>query len=453
MSLKLRFALLFSVTVAIILLISSAAVYYFYSTHRRQEYQNELQNEANVFYAAYKNHITNYDSAFSVSSTQQPLFRKLIAIYNGNRKQILSYPGTESFTVSNKTLANIKQRKEYYYKIGYREFVGLYDETQNMYIIASAMDRDGLNKLIRLRFILLGVFFGGVFASVAVSYFFVRSALKPLMQLKEEMKQTDIKNLTRRVYEGNGKDELSQIARRYNEMLDRLKRAFEIQKNFVHHASHELRTPLAVMFSTTESALNKNLSVDEYKDLLLSLKDDQNNLIELSNALLFLYQYEKQEENLNLATLRADEVLYEAVSYCKKMFPKVAVSIMFDDIAEEKYLTILGNETLLKSAFTNLIKNAFLYATNKSVQVLVSAANNQLHLHFDSLGEHLSDTEIENMKTPFARGENIGVVKGIGLGLSIVQKIVIIHNGNFIYTPIYPNTNRFSIVLPFLLEK
>jgi signal transduction histidine kinase len=61
---------------------------------------------------------------------------------------------------------------------------------------------------------------------------------------------------------GNVKsNEIVQIATNFNNMLDRLEKAFQLQKNFVHHASHELRTPLATMLSQTESALRKDLTV------------------------------------------------------------------------------------------------------------------------------------------------------------------------------------------------
>ncbi len=71
------------------------------------------------------------------------------------------------------------------------------------------------------------------------------------------------------------------------------RRAFEIQRSFVHHASHELRTPLATMLAQTELALRKNLTVEEARKMLESLKEDQQEMVELTNSLLLLSQYEK----------------------------------------------------------------------------------------------------------------------------------------------------------------
>jgi len=56
----------------------------------------------------------------------------------------------------------------------------------------------------------------------------------------------------------------------------------------------------------------------------------------------------------------------------------------------------------------------------------------------------LSDSEIEKLKVPFFRGSNATNVKGFGLGLSIVQRIIILHHGNFEYSFVEPFTNRFT---------
>jgi K+-sensing histidine kinase KdpD len=102
---------------------------------------------------------------------------------------------------------------------------------------------------------------------------------------------------------------------------------------------------------------------------------------------------------------------------------------------------------LLKAAFNNLIKNAFLYSDDKKLNISLIASGTEMQINFDNKGNQLSETEIENIKVPFSRGENIGLVKGIGLGLSIVEKIISLHNGQFIYKPMLNSVNRFSVKL------
>ena len=228
-----------------------------------------------------------------------------------------------------------------------------------------------------------------------------------------------------------------------------MKKAFQMQQIFVQHASHELRTPLTVMYATTESALNKNLTTEEMNQVLNSLKEEQINLIELTNSLLVLYQLDQHKNHHHLRKLRIDELLYDAVSYCKKIFPGISIEFSFQNLPEEKDLTIVADDHLLRAAFTNLIKNAFLYSLDKKLILTILTEHDGLKIHFDNKGEHLTQHEIEVLKKPFVRSEDIGLIKGIGLGLSIVEKVLTYHNGHLIYTALPNSINRFTVQLNY----
>jgi len=110
---------------------------------------------------------------------------------------------------------------------------------------------------------------------------------------------------------------------------------FEMQKSFVHHASHELRTPLANMLAQTESALRREFSLEEAKEILQSLKEDQQELIELTNSLLLLSQYEKIYYTPEWPEVRIDEVLYDTIAAVKKIFPNISLSLEFIRMPEK----------------------------------------------------------------------------------------------------------------------
>jgi hypothetical protein len=452
MSLKIRFALLFSIVVAIILLLSSIAIYLLYSDHRKNEYTNQLKSEAMLTFDMFVDKLLEKkDTAIFLSKEvgYNSMQQKCIKIFNTNKESIYSSSLTASsdFKLEKKVFDRIKKQKEYYSIIDNRDFFGVYIADSGNYVIATALDVDGLNKLRKLKFILFAVFFVSVTVTSSLSYFFVSSALRPLSKLNAQIKQTSELNLSQKVEEGNGEDEIAQIAKNFNEMLERLNKAFQLQKNFVHHASHELRTPLTTMYASTEAALNKKLSEPDYKKVLTSLKEDQNSLIELTNSLLLLYQFDKLKFAPNFLSFRIDELIYDAIEYCKKVFPMVIIDFEFMNIPEENDLIIKANDVLLKSAFSNLIKNAFLYSDDKKLNISLIATETEMLINFDNKGNQLSETEIENIKVPFSRGENIGLVKGIGLGLSIVEKIITLHNGQFIYKPMPNSVNRFSVKL------
>ena len=449
MSLRLRFATLFTITVAILLLLSAFTIYYLNSEHRRNEYSSKLKTEARLTFDEFKDKLLKnaiIDKSISEECGDNTLVEKEVYIFSQNFTLLYSYLNANQYQPTAKDFISFQKQKDVYFKINDREYIAIYADASKQYIVVSAIDIDGFNKLNRLKYILLFVSLGCLIVSAIVSYFIAATALKPLSNLNNQIQQTTEQNLSHQVFAGNGKDEVSKIATNYNAMMLRLNKAFDVQKNFVHHASHELRTPLTTMYATTELALNKNLSTQEYKNVLTSLKQEQNNLIELTNSLLLLYQFEKLQYTANFQTLRIDEVVYDSISYCKKSFPGIVIDFSFENVPEENNLIILGNEVLLKSAFNNLIKNAFLYSLNMKLKIILITNETEVQLNFENVGNHLSSSVIANIKSPFSNGENIGI-KGIGLGLSIVDRIVNLHKGSFTYFPKTNNINCFSINL------
>ena len=99
-----------------------------------------------------------------------------------------------------------------------------------------------------------------------------------------------VANLDARISEGNGKDELSQLAQTFNKMLERIESAFKTQKNFIANASHELRTPLTVITGHLEVILMNARKNEEYRKTIISVLGNIKNLNHISNRLLQLAQ-------------------------------------------------------------------------------------------------------------------------------------------------------------------
>ncbi|MFY7965902.1 MAG: ATP-binding protein [Chitinophagaceae bacterium] len=452
MSLRIRFVLLFTAIAAIILILSSSTIYILYLDHTRNQYKERLVNEAmiqiNYFLEKKLNHNDSTDASNNNEITSNALLqRNILIVANDGKIVFADTPNTVVIKPSFELLNNIKNEKYYFQEIANQSILGLYSKREKMYVLISACDVFGIEKVRRLRLILFVVFVGSILTTTTLTYFFVTSALKPLFKLNSQIKETSELNLSQKIDEGNGKDEIGQIAKNYNEMLERLNNAFVLQKNFVHHASHELRTPLTVMFASTEAALKRNLTEADYKQVLTSLKEDQNRLIELTNSLLLLYQFDKLKFTPILHEVRIDELVYDAIGYSKKNFNGITIDFSFENVPEENDLIVEVNDVLLKAAFNNLIKNAFLYSDDKKLNISILATKSILQINFDNRGSQLSESELEDIKKPFSRSENIGLVKGIGLGLSIVEKIVDLHNGKFTYQALPNSVNRFTLEL------
>jgi signal transduction histidine kinase len=146
--------------------------------------------------------------------------------------------------------------------------------------------------------------------------------------------------------------------------------------------------------------------------------------------------------------VRIDEVLYDTISHAKKMFPRMTIDLAFGVMPDNpEDLVIKGNESLLRSVFVNLVKNAYMYSIDQKVSIVLESAGETILVHFDNTGTQLPADEKENIMNPFFRGGNALKTKGYGLGLSIVYRFISIHRGTITYTPIGNNVNRFTITL------
>ncbi len=450
MNLKFRFAALFTFFVALILIISSASIYILYYNYRESDCYKRLRSDGNQLYQEFVSAKSNDKNTSSqkLSGVHNDFFSdEKLAMFDSAYNIIYKEPDSVSVKLNSSLAQNILNAPtyEFRYKVGITECTALYMTDNKIYVLVSAIDRNGLTKLRTLKFILGAVFVAGLLITLLFSFLFVRQAFKPLAKLSTQMQETTELNLFERIYVGKENNEINQIAKNFNAMLERLNQAFELQKSFVHHASHELRTPLATMLAQTESALRKDLSKDDYVKLLESLKEDQSGLIDLTNSLLLLSQYEKIQSSAKWPLIRVDEVLYETISSTKRMLHGLDIDLQFTNIPDdENDLMIKGNEALLKVAFSNLIKNAWQYSIDKKVVVIIDATAETMDVHFDNQGSPLTDSEIEKLKVPFFRGSNSKDVKGFGLGLSIVERIIMLHHGNFKYSLADKNTNRFT---------
>jgi signal transduction histidine kinase len=453
MNLKIRIAFLFSLFVFIILMISAVSIYLLNADFREEEFFKRVEIEAKEIAELY---LKGQNSRAQVlreinQNALSGLPDEHAYIYDSSYHVLYATDSGYKRVVTPARFKTAEKNKQEYFKEGNRETVLVYVKGQGQpyYVLASAIDKYGHRKIEKLKIFLALSVLGGLLLSGLLAFFYVKQIIKPLENLQQQMQNISEQNLTQRVKVGKSNDEVSQIAKNFNDMLDRLEQAFEMRKNFVQHASHELRTPLANMLSQTEAALGKQLSLDNYREILQSLKEDQQDMISLVNALLILSQYEKITYLKDWTKIRIDEVLYDTVDVVKQQWPDVSVTIDFVEVPEKDDLLIIrGNEALVKSAILNLLKNASKYADDEKVKIIIDAKEAGITLLFENVGKQLLPEEQDRLFIPFFRGENSINKKGFGLGLSIVQRIINLHKGSIRYDALAGNINRFTVFFP-----
>ncbi len=452
MNLKLRFALLFTFFVAIILISSSITIYFLNYSYREEDFYGRVKIEGLEF-ANTISHISDPKEIASEMLTKvlhnSTLYDEQVVILDTSGKLIQKLPDSLRFSIQPDILNKIKRQNEYqWFSENQYQHVGIFLKQEGRIVIATGLDKPGFEKQDNLKIILTVVFIAGLLLTAFLSFVFVREAFLPLTKLSVQMTKTTLQNLNQRLEVTNTKDEISEIAKNFNAMLERMNKSYEFQKSFVYHASHELRTPLATMLSQTESALDKEMAEQDYKELLISLKEEQQELIELTNSLLLISQYEQMGFAQEWPQLRIDEILFETVSNANRMFPGLTVNLAFTTLPEnDSDFIIQGNESLLKSAFINLLKNAYLYSIDQKVDVNLESVGNEVRVYIESVGPQLQPDEVEKIMVPFYRGQNALKSKGFGLGLAIIDRIITIHKGKISYAALANNINCFTITL------
>ena len=450
MKLRFRFTVFFSILFSLLLLAAVFAIYYFSAQSREDDFNRRLWAQAYYSYANWYG-VLLPDSIRQIVQEYSPNTINRLNVLVADDGNIRYLRKADSSFSPQAFFPNFKAKETVFKSKGVIQAVSLpVFSPRPAHIIVSGYDNFGRQRAQKLVRTLLFVALAGVILIVLSALFIVKQITLPLVRLGEQMQRISESNLQERVMikSGHLNYEESQIATHFNAMLDRLERAFELQRSFVHHASHELRTPLATMLAQTELAIRKKLTVEELKKVLESLKDDQQEMIELTNSLLLLSQYERTHTSPQWPVIRLDELLYDTMSMVKRMLPNVNVSLEFAQMPDsEFFLSIQGNDSLIRSAFRNLIKNAWLYSDNKSVSVTIDASGSDIYLHFDNTGKLLSVEEQERLFIPFFRASNSTSKKGFGLGLNIIHRIVSLHNGSIGYL-IYNNLNRFTLQFP-----
>lgn len=318
----------------------------------------------------------------------------------------------------------IQEDHKYYY-------AKIFTESGQKYIvIVTAKDRRGNTSIIYITRILL---FGGL-AFIILAYFFgsflARRVINPVSRITAEVKRISASNLHNRLPETESTDEISDLTRTFNDMLDRLETSFEIQANFINNASHELRTPITTIIAETEIMLLKEREAGEYINSLENINSQASRLGNLTESLLKLTQtgYDGQKQVLDIA--RMDELLMEVKSDLNKLYPNNRVTIKLNNMPEdETLLSIPCNKPLLELAITNLITNGVKYSDNNEVFVSLTADNSSIKIVVTDIGIGIPPEDIPYLYEPFFRGKKASKYVGYGLGLPLAMKIIRMHNG------------------------
>ncbi|NJQ01986.1 sensor histidine kinase [Streptomyces zingiberis] len=263
-------------------------------------------------------------------------------------------------------------------------------------------------------------------AAFAFGYAMAGRVLSPLGRITRTARRVVGSDLSRRIELDGPDDELKELADTFDEMLDRLDRAFDAQRRFVANASHELRTPLAINRTLLEVQLSDPEASPELAQLGKTLLATNERSEQLVEGLLLLARSENElvdRKPVNLA-----EVASQAMEQVREEARGKGVELR----EGLRPAVVPGNGVLLERVALNLVQNAVRYNTSDGwVEVVTERWDRVATLVVSNTGPVVPAYELDNIFEPFRRlrTERTRSDKGVGLGLSIVRSVARAHGG------------------------
>jgi signal transduction histidine kinase len=262
--------------------------------------------------------------------------------------------------------------------------------------------------------------------SVGVGWFLAGRALRPLRAMSATARQISATSLSERLALPGPRDELTDLADTFDDLLARLEAAFSAQRQFIANAAHELRTPLARQRVISQVALaDPESSVESLRSAHQRVLVSGHQQHQLIDALLLLARGQAgldTSEPFDLASLTCS-VLATRHPELKSREITVRTSLGSARAA--------GNPQLAERLVANLIDNAVAHnVAGGSVEVTTETRDGRAVLSVSNTGPVVPSAELDRLFQPFQRldAHRTSRRDGLGLGLAIVQAIAAAHD-------------------------
>jgi two-component system, OmpR family, sensor histidine kinase ArlS len=426
MKIRTKLILNYSYLSVILLLLFSVIIIFLYVKYRQNNFEIRLHNRAASSANLVLNNISLDSSMISLidKNIVTAMENLEIEIYDQHKDLIYS---NKAVQLSGTALKPKGSLLSWLYKGDTRIALRYEKQGKSYDIVASAHDSYGLKELQNLLYIIAYVLGLSVVVIAAFGFYNAIWSLQPFKKMIRELEIINPSHIKKRI-SVPGNDEISQLARSFNTLLDRIEQAFETEKSFISNASHELRTPVTSILGQIEVALNKSRNEPEYKAILQSVYEDSHKMATIINGFLDLAETNLENNQVIMTHVRIDELLFSVIDEFNQKKPEYNVAVAFKSNPDiQAQLECTANARLLGLMFSNLIDNACKYSSDKKAKVSIDFESNLIFVTIADNGIGIPEDEAINIFKPLYRGSNTNGKPGHGLGLAIVKKIADFH--------------------------
>lgn len=285
----------------------------------------------------------------------------------------------------------------------------------------------------------------------AAGQLIARRALRPLDSMTARAQGITASKLGERLEIENPDDELGQMAKVFNHLLDRLEQAFSHLQRFTADAAHELRTPLASVRTIGEVALGRNDGEEACRRALEDILEESSRLSETIDSLLLLAKAEVSRPDAERTIFFVTDLVNELLNLMEIVIEEKHVRVLQEDEAAGR-VAVNADRSLLRVAILNVLHNALKFSPEDSLLRISYTRSPELGLFvaFMDEGPGIKTGEHDRIFDRFFTSGSAATApqSGTGLGLSIAKLIIDRIGGSISFDPSVPQGAKCVLRLP-----
>lgn len=313
-----------------------------------------------------------------------------------------------------------------------------------------AMD-DATDSLAAIRKIMILIIPLVLLMTIFAGHRITKRAFDPVIEITEAANSIHHgQDLSKRLPQGEAKDELYDLTETLNNMIGRLDEAFKAEKQFSSDVSHELKTPLAVTLAECEYILQEERSAGEYRESLEAIEKQTRRTMSMVQQLLQISRTinkdaQIEKETFDLSVLA--QSLTEELSY---MAEEQGISVRGDIVPG---IEITADDTLIMRVMMNLLTNAMKYRRDipdSWVELKLKSAGDFVEIKVSDNGIGIAEEDLDHIFKKFYKVDKSRTRNGesFGLGLAMVKWIVEAHAGTITVESRVGEGSNFTVLLP-----
>ncbi len=312
---------------------------------------------------------------------------------------------------------------------GSEEVVELRNQTlANGFLLQLGKRTDEREDLLeRFRGIFLLIMLPVVLVGLAAGSFLAFRSLRPIRDLIHTVREIDIGRMDARVPLRHTGDELDELVRLFNNMLEKIKTLITGMQDALDNVAHDLRTPATRMRAVTETVLQSECDRDTLREALMDCAEESERIVSMLRTLMDI-----SEAETGIMTLHLDRVdIASLVDGVLDLYHYVAgekgVSI---SASVPKGLEAQVDADRMRQVIANLLDNAVKYTPGGGrVKIGASGRGGEIIISVTDTGAGIPPDDLPRIFERLYRGDKSRSQRGLGLGLSLVQAVVHAHGG------------------------